>query len=144
MDSERERASKLGLRDPICATLDTTHKTYYKALETIFHDPKKQVKGILIGSHNQETLERAMSYPRDGIQVMFGQLMGMSDHLTLALATNGHLAYKYIPVGTLHQVLPYLLRRAKENSGLVGRVAMERKQMDQVLKYRLASTFKAK
>ena len=50
----------------------------------------------------------------------FAQLLGMSDRVTYALGAGGHRAYKYVPYGPIHEVIPYLLRRAQENSGLLG------------------------
>jgi len=51
--------------------------------------------------------------------VYFGQLLGMSDHLSFTLGQNGYRAYKYVPYGPVHEVVPYLLRRAEENSSLL-------------------------
>jgi len=53
-------------------------------------------------------------------RVYFGQLLGMSDHLTFLLGGGGWQAYKYVPFGPVHEVMPYLLRRAQENSALLG------------------------
>lgn len=50
---------------------------------------------------------------------MFGQLLGMSDHLTLTLGKAGYRAYKYVPYGAVGQVMPYLLRRAAENRDIM-------------------------
>lgn len=144
MDGERSRASLLQLTDPICESIERTHEQYYSGLKHLFTDPKRRVKGIFVASHNQETLEYASNYiddkktleNNDNRLIMFGQLLGMSDHLTYSLAGKGFYSYKYVPVGTVHQVLPYLLRRARENSSILGRAATERKQIDLVLKSR--------
>ncbi|KGG52652.1 hypothetical protein DI09_14p350 [Mitosporidium daphniae] len=69
---------------------------------------------------------------------MIGQLLGMADHLTFSIA-NSDLAipYKYVPVGTVEEVLPYLLRRAQENSSLFGRATDERNQIKTVISERI-------
>ena len=53
----------------------------------------------------------------------------MADHLTFSLGNNGYLAYKYLPYGPFYEVLPYLVRRAQENSSLLGNVAEERRMI---------------
>jgi len=57
--------------------------------------------------------------------IYFGQLLGMSDHLTFTLGQSGYKAYKYVPYGRVHEVIPYLVRRAQENSGLIGGASKE-------------------
>ena len=52
--------------------------------------------------------------------VYFGQLLGMADHITFTLGRNGYKAYKYVPYGPIDEVMPYLIRRAQENSALLG------------------------
>lgn len=144
MDGERSRANLLQLDDPICENIEKTHEQYHTGLKHLFMDQKRRAKGIFVASHNQETLEYASNYiyhketleSNDNRLIMFGQLLGMSDHLTYSLAAKGFYSYKYVPVGTVHQVLPYLLRRARENSSILGRAATERKQIDLVLKSR--------
>lgn len=66
--------------------------------------------------------------PWDG-GVYFGQLLGMSDHLTFTLGQNGYKAYKYVPYGKVVEVIPYLVRRAQENSNMLGGVGLERKML---------------
>ena len=63
----------------------------------------------------------------DSSLVSFGQLLGMADHLTFTLGAHGYRAYKYVPYGSLYEVMPYLLRRAHENGDLLSsNVAGER------------------
>ena len=57
--------------------------------------------------------------------VYFGQLLGMSDHLSFSLGSAGYKAYKYVPFGEVHEVMPYLIRRAQENSGLMSGATAE-------------------
>lgn len=57
--------------------------------------------------------------------MLFGQLLGMSDHVSLSLAAAQYRAFKYVPYGMVHDVVPYLLRRAEENSGAFSGAAKE-------------------
>ena len=86
---------------------------------------------VLVASHNEESVVRTLTtMDKLGIGadggVYFGQLLGMADHLTFTLGQHGYKAYKYVPYGPIHEVLPYLIRRAQENSDLLGGVAVER------------------
>ncbi len=69
--------------------------------------------------------------------VSFGQLLGMCDHVSFPLARAGYRVYKYVPYGPIREVLPYLTRRAQENSGMLGRVAKERGMLLSALLRRL-------
>lgn len=97
---------------------------------------------ILVASHNEESVKRTISTMKAlGISadrgVYFGQLLGMADHLTFTLGQHGYKAYKYVPYGPIHEVLPYLIRRAQENSDLLGGVAAERGMLFRELLRRL-------
>lgn len=65
--------------------------------------------------------------------VSFGQLLGMCDHVSFPLAAAGYPVFKYVPYGPLRQVLPYLVRRAQENSDMLGRVGKERRLLRQAI-----------
>eukprot|EP00953_Heterococcus_sp_UTEX-ZZ885_P004393 2878-Heterococcus_DN1.PRE.4 len=69
--------------------------------------------------------------------VSFGQLLGMSDHLSFPLGAHGYSVYKYLPYGKVSEVMPYLLRRAQENSDLLGGAVHERQLLAQEAKRRL-------
>lgn len=91
----------------------------------------------MIASHNQASIEYATEQmQKRGIQsksdgVYFGQLLGMADHLSSVLGKNGYAAYKYVPFGLVQQVVPYLIRRAEENSSVLDGegVAKERQML---------------
>ena len=63
---------------------------------------------------------------RRGQNVYFGQLLGMADHLTFTLGNGGYSSYKYLPYGPINEVMPYLIRRAQENSDIMSGVTKER------------------
>ena len=72
--------------------------------------------------------------------ICFAQLYGMMDHLTFNLGKHGYRAYKYVPYGEVHEVIPYLLRRAQENSAIVGGTASELLMIQSELGRRVRNT----
>ncbi|GIL48230.1 hypothetical protein Vafri_4911 [Volvox africanus] len=126
---ERRRAQQLGLPSPVWATLEQTHANYDSCVEDLLAGVQQGRAEVLLGTHNQESVETAVarmaamglpsSSPPGTPGVMFGQLLGMSDHLTLTLGKAGYRAYKYVPYGRVGQVMPYLLRRAAENQDIM-------------------------
>jgi proline dehydrogenase len=89
----------------------------------------------MVASHNREStmltieeMERNNVSPRSSV-VLFGQLFGMQDQLSYTLGLNGYSIYKYLPYGMINEVIPYLLRRAQENSSVLGGVGVERMLM---------------
>lgn len=95
----------------------------------------RQVKAhgfeMMVASHNQASVEAAVALMHEmGMHptesgVFFGQLLGMADHLTYTLGGNGYQAYKAVPYGPVETTIAYLLRRAKENSDMLGGVGKE-------------------
>ena len=88
---------------------------------------------LLVATHNRASIEHTLRCMDDaGISrcpeggVAFGQHYGMSDHLTYTLGRAGYQAYKYVPYGPLGEVLPYLVRRAQENAGMLKTSGNER------------------
>lgn len=157
MMSERERAESINLPSPINDTIEDTHASYYSALDFLLsealgrqREPATTKKlSLFVASHNHLTLEKtlkivtAFENKEGGTSsgcskscVMFGQLLGMADHLTFSLARLGYRAYKYVPVGSVQEVLPYLIRRAQENSSILGRAGEEARQVNRALRSR--------
>ena len=135
MQSESARAANFGLSSPINDSITKTHEDYAKAIDFLLAAVQRDGEhtAAFFATHNVESIEKILSQAKGG-GIMIGQLLGMADHLTFSIA-NSQLAtpYKYVPVGTLQEVLPYLLRRAQENSSLFGRAADERNQIKTVL-----------
>lgn len=98
---------------------------------------------LLVATHNEITvryvtgLMRELNIARAGSGISFGQLLGMCDHVSFSLGTNGYQVYKYVPYGPIGDVIPYLIRRAEENSDVLGGATKERKLMRNELKRRL-------
>ncbi len=97
----------------------------------------------MVASHNELTvrfvtgLMPSLHRSRSESGVYFGQLLGMCDHVSYSLGRCGFQCYKYLPYGPIHDVLPYLIRRAEENSDLLGGASKERKLLAQELKRRM-------
>jgi proline dehydrogenase len=131
MEKERLRASELGYKSPICKTKELT--------DILFNDTLKFILGNLnqiqpfIGTHNEESTALAVSLmneykiSKNDNRVWFGQLYGMSDHISYNLAANGYNVAKYVPFGPVKDVMPYLIRRAEENTSVAGQTSRELK-----------------
>ena len=97
---------------------------------------------VLVATHNESTVRKVaalmseLHIPRRGGGVFFGQLLGMCDHVSFSLGRCGYAVYKYVPYGPIHDVLPYLIRRAEENSDMLGGATKERKLLWQEMKRR--------
>ncbi|EGD79600.1 proline oxidase [Salpingoeca rosetta] len=140
MEAERKLAEQRGYPDPIHDTIEDTHAAYNRAIQLLMDFPRCNV---LIASHNQDSVEFAVEeMKRRGIDpqtggVCFAQLRGMSDHLTYTLGLNGYKAYKYVPYGPVNEVMPYLIRRAHENSGMLGGASHELTMISNEIKRRI-------
>lgn len=159
MVSERKRAEEMGYVSPIHETLEDTHASYNGGVKFLLNKlgEYQQATGesvtsttspiiFMVASHNRdsvittiEEMEHHGIKARSGI-VHFGQLFGMQDQLSYTLGRNGYSIYKYLPYGMIDEVIPYLLRRAQENSSVLGGVAVERQLMWGELKGRLTGT----
>ena len=86
---------------------------------------------IFIGSHNEDSSYFAMQMmsekglKKNDDRIWFGQLYGMSDHISFNLASKGYNVAKYIPFGPVRDVMPYLIRRAEENTSVAGQTGRE-------------------
>ncbi|KAJ1661460.1 hypothetical protein GGF38_003618 [Coemansia sp. RSA 25] len=132
MELERERAAALAQPSPIHATLEDTHAAYDAAAAFLVGEIAGQAQhppAVFVATHNNASIERVLQQLRrlgrsdDG--VMFGQLLGMQDATSYALAAMGASVYKYVPYGPLHEVMPYLVRRAQENSAVAHAIRAE-------------------
>jgi proline dehydrogenase len=130
MHLERRRAEAAGAPSPVWGSAGETHAAYDAAVATMLPRVREQGAEVMVATHNKASVERAVAgMAAEGLQpsapVYFGQLFGMADHLTYALGQNGFRAYKYVPFGPIDEVLPYLVRRAQENSDVLGGAGRE-------------------
>ena len=129
MEKENERAEELGYPTPICATKLATDINFD---ETVAYSiANLDVISIFSGTHNEESCYKLMELmdkngiKKDNTCVWFGQLYGMSDHISFNLASNGYNVAKYLPFGPVRDVMPYLIRRAEENTSVAGQTTRE-------------------
>ena len=140
MEKERERAAQLGYEDPIWETKALTDKNFNDTL-TYMMDHLEDMH-IYSGSHNENSAYHLMELiekkgiERNDPRVWFGQLLGMSDHITFNLAKEGYNTSKYIPFGPVKDVMPYLIRRAEENTSVAGQTSRELELLEKEKKRR--------
>jgi proline dehydrogenase len=143
MEKERERADELGYESPIHPDKKSTDRDYNAALEYCI-DHLDDVT-FVAGTHNERSTQllaqmmhqRGLSH--DHPQIFFSQLYGMSDNLSYVLAKNGYNASKYLPYGPVADAIPYLIRRAQENSAVTGQVSRELELITEELERRRIS-----
>jgi len=128
MEKERKRAAEKGYPSPICADKPATDKNYNEAIEFMLSHDRL---ALFAGTHNEESSYLAMKIAeekgvaKDHPNLWFGQLYGMSDHISFNLAKEGYNVAKYLPFGPVRDVMPYLIRRAEENTSVAGQTNRE-------------------
>lgn len=129
MEKERKRATEMGYPSPIQESKVQSDKDYDLALELIIKHI--DMVSLCAGTHNeQSSLKLTGLMEEKGLQnnhphVYFSQLLGMSDNLSYNLANAGYNVAKYVPYGPVKAVLPYLFRRANENTAIAGQMSRE-------------------
>ncbi|WP_159947481.1 proline dehydrogenase family protein [Polaribacter septentrionalilitoris] len=128
MEKERERAEEMGYPSPICENKEATDVNFDAAIKYMM-DHKKMA--LFAGTHNEESsyllmdLAKKHKIKEDDKRLWFGQLFGMSDHISYNLANQGYNVAKYLPFGPVRDVMPYLIRRAEENTSVAGQTSRE-------------------
>ena len=129
MEKERARAQAMGYPSPIQPDKASTDKDYDAALD--FLVANRAVFSVCAGTHNENSsmylatlLHQEQVAPNDP-KFYFAQLLGMSDHISYNLSDAGYQVAKYVPFGPVQEVLPYLLRRADENTSVAGQTSRE-------------------
>lgn len=129
MEKERARAEKMDYPSPIQPNKESTDKDYNQALAVCLS--KIDAVSFIVASHNEEsnllaaTLSEQHQLAPAHPHLHFSQLYGMSDNLTFNLAGAGYNVSKYLPFGPVNEVIPYLMRRAQENSSVSGQTGRE-------------------
>ncbi len=129
MDKERKRAADQGYPSPIYATKEETDEAFNEAIRFCVEHYNRI--SSCNASHNLEscmlmaTLITEKLIPRNHSHLNFCQLLGMSDNITFNLAYHGFNVAKYVPYGPIVEVIPFLIRRAEENTSITGEVGRE-------------------
>jgi proline dehydrogenase len=129
MEKERERALQMGYPCPIHDSKEATDNDYNKAL--LYCLENLDSISFVAGTHNENSIQllaREMHekmIPPNHRHIFFSQLYGMSDNLSYVLAKNGYNVSKYVPYGPVADAIPYLIRRAKENTAVMGQMSRE-------------------
>ena len=128
MEKERERANENNYDSPICEDKQATDHNYNDAIKFMMSQDKM---ALFAGTHNEESsyllmeLAKKQKIKTNDMRLWFGQLYGMSDHISYNLARQGYNVAKYLPFGPVRDVMPYLIRRAEENTSVAGQTSRE-------------------
>jgi len=129
MEKERKRAAEMGYMSPIQPTKQATDVDYNKALQFCIDNITEMA--FVAGTHNEDScrlladLLDTNKVDHNHPHVYFSQLLGMSDNLSFNLANSRYNVAKYVPYGPVEAVLPYLFRRAQENTAIAGQMSRE-------------------
>ncbi|MFM6953156.1 MAG: proline dehydrogenase family protein [Bacteroidota bacterium] len=129
MEKERARAAAKGYQDPIQSSKEATDTDYDRAVAFCLDNHNRV--SVCIATHNEKSsllgteLLNKHQLPKGDWNVSFSQLLGMSDHISFNLSNSGYKVSKYVPYGPVLSVIPYLTRRAQENSGMAGQMGRE-------------------
>ena len=138
MHYEREISEETGQEYPLHPSKEATDANYDRGVRSVLEEiawgtPESGVGGLLVATHNRESVERAvesmkeLGIPHDTDTVCFGQLSGMADYLTYGLVERGYTVQKILAYGEEKDVIPFLVRRAQENNKTPENAQFERK-----------------
>jgi proline dehydrogenase len=152
MESERARAETWSYASPVHDTIEDTHNDYKRATEFLIQEASKvnsaeksvQPLRYMLATHNKDSIDYAFDlmerYPHvnaSGSAPAFAQLMGMQDPTTYKLASKGVEIFKYIPYGPVEVTIPYLHRRAVENSAAMAHAGEDLRNLAREIRFRL-------
>lgn len=129
MEKENDRAKEKGYPTPICESKLATDKNFDATIEYMINH--LDTISLFSGTHNEESCYKLMHLiesnriEKNNPNIWFGQLYGMSDHISFNLADKGYNVAKYLPFGPVRDVMPYLIRRAEENTSVAGQTSRE-------------------
>lgn len=129
MEEERARAAAMGYPDPICKDKQATDENYNAGVRFVVEHIDRFE--LFLGTHNEESnyklakLIEEKGLKKNDPRIFFAQLLGMSDNISFNLAHEGYNVTKYVPYARVNDVLPYLIRRAEENTSVAGQTGRE-------------------
>ena len=140
IEKEKNRAKEFGYSSPICVSKEKTNINFNAAIDYIL--PRIKFCNLFLGTHNESSVLRVTKWmilnglKNDYSLIWFSQLYGMADHISFNLAAEGYRVVKYVPYGPVRKVIPYLIRRAEENTSISGQTPRELVLIDKELKRR--------
>jgi len=141
---ENAQADSLGAPSPVHSLITDTHRCYNRCASLLLEKVAKGEASLLLATHNLESVKLATAKAEElGIarkgegRLQFGQVHGMADSLSLALVKAGFEVSKYLPFGPVEKVIPYLLRRAEENRGMLSTSSRDIESIRTELKRRI-------
>lgn len=140
MEKENERAKEKGYPTPICDSKVATDLNFDATIAYMVEN--LDAISIFSGTHNEQSCLKLLELMKNnGLaendpRVWFGQLYGMSDHISFNLSARGYNVAKYLPFGPVKDVMPYLIRRAEENTSVAGQTTRELSLLKQERKRR--------
>lgn len=140
IEKENKRAIKRNYKSPICESKNVTDINFNEGARFILSNLDNF--SLFCGSHNEKSIYDILEIMKDeGIKkndskIWFGQLYGMSDNISFNLAEEGYNVIKYLPFGPIKEVIPYLIRRAEENTSVKGQTSRELELIKKELKRR--------
>lgn len=129
MEKENDRANANDYSSPICESKVATDRNFDAGVIYMIENLGRL--SLFAGTHNEDSsylvmqLMQQNSVPTNSDNVWFGQLYGMSDHISYNLSEAGYNVAKYLPFGPVKDVMPYLIRRAEENTSVAGQTTRE-------------------
>jgi len=129
MEKENNRAEEMGYPTPICESKEATDINYDTTMEYMMDN--LDIMSIFAGTHNESSsyklieMMESRGISKNDNRIWFGQLYGMSDNISYNLAKYGFNVAKYLPFGPVRDVMPYLIRRAEENTSVAGQTSRE-------------------
>ena len=140
IEKENRRAKKYSYKSPICESKDATDTNFNEGANFILSNLENF--SLFCGSHNEKSIYNILDIMRESKmqnnnpKIWFGQLYGMSDNISFNLAEEGYNVIKYLPFGPIKEVIPYLIRRAEENTSVKGQTSRELELIKKELKRR--------
>ncbi|MGB1268915.1 MAG: proline dehydrogenase family protein [Flavobacteriaceae bacterium] len=129
MEKENDRAERNNYTSPICESKAATDRNFDAGINYMIGNLGRL--SLFAGTHNEDSsylvmqLMQENKIPKNTDNIWFGQLYGMSDHISYNLSNAGYNVAKYLPFGPVKDVMPYLIRRAEENTSVAGQTTRE-------------------
>ena len=129
MEKERNLAVSMNVESPICDSKDDTDKNFNSGLDFVFNNLNRI--SFVCASHNENSILKVMNMMEskklksNDNKIWFGQLYGMSDNISFNLASKNYNTFKILPFGSVKNLMPYLIRRAEENTSVQGQTGRE-------------------